>query len=105
MVDNDPNKANDLVDKFFIEEHLSQNESVSSTYKGTYKSGATISLTLSVVCAKNYYSSDCSLLCAATDNSTGHYSCNGNGAKVCLEGYIDPGTNCVKRKVIVCSVS
>ena len=44
----------------------------------------------------NYYGNDCSVYCKSqNDENTGHYSCNETtGQKICLSGYVDPGSNC-----------
>ena len=50
-----------------------------------------------VVCKKNYTGSDCgNMICEPRDDSTGHFTCDINGEKVCLPGYQNPGTNCVE---------
>ena len=66
-----------------------------TTDQGTYNM-ATFSLNLRAVCKENYYGSDCSMICEPQDDSTGHFTCGGNGNRVCLLGYQNPGTNCVE---------
>ncbi len=51
---------------------------------------------LRVVCREGYFGSDCS----CRDNSTGHFTCDANGTKVCLPGYQNPETNCTEEALI-----
>ncbi len=37
--------------------------------------------------------------CSPRDDSTGHFTCDTNGNKVCILGYQDPETNCVEEEV------
>ena len=47
-------------------------------------------------CASNYYpAGSCTKFCEARDDALGHYTCDANGDKECLDGYIGPDTNCV----------
>ena len=66
----------------------------------------------SQVCAENYYGSQCDVLCEpkinsmcdengsricdARNDSMGHYSCGGDGNRVCLAGYQNPSTFCIE---------
>ena len=48
------------------------------------------------VCAENYYGPSCTVLCQDSDDDlTGHYCCDDDGNKVCLDGYQNSSTNCV----------
>lgn len=38
----------------------------------------------------DYYGVDCATYCVARDDSTGHYNCDTNGGKNCLEGWSGP---------------
>jgi len=40
-----------------------------------------------LVCAEEYYGSDCDILCKPRNDNFGHYTCGGNGEKVCLPGW------------------
>lgn len=55
-----------------------------------------------VKCDQDYYGSGCTELCKARDDKFGHYRCNENGSKVCLDGwtgaYCDQGNYCVKQE-------
>ncbi len=48
-----------------------------------------------VSCKEGYFGPDCGTPCTPRDNSTGHFTCNVNGAIVCLPGYQNTTTNCV----------
>ena len=90
-----------MVDRFYIDEFLSPNQEITSTYTGQDSThhDVNITLTLTVVCAENYYGADCSVFCKAKDDFTGHYTCDEDGEKVCLEGFTNPGSNCVQSKL------
>ena len=48
------------------------------------------------VCVENYYGSNCTVFCEDSDDDiTGHYYCDDDGNRVCLDGYQNPSTNCV----------
>ncbi|XP_064381928.1 uncharacterized protein LOC135330900 isoform X2 [Halichondria panicea] len=49
-----------------------------------------------VVCREGYFGPDC----GCRDNSTGHFTCDANGTKVCLPGYQNPETNCTEEALI-----
>ena len=58
---------------------------------------ASLAFSIRVVCKENYTGSDCGdMICEQQDDSTGHFTCDVNGNKVCLPGYQNPGTNCVE---------
>ena len=58
---------------------------------------ASLALSIRVVCTENYTGSDCGdMICEPQDDSSGHFTCDINGNKVCLPGYQNPGTNCVE---------
>ncbi len=63
-------------------------------------SGARTTLFLSggprVVCREGYFGPNCG--CSPRDDSTGHFTCDTNGIKVCLPGYQNPSTNCVEEE-------
>ena len=48
-----------------------------------------------IECATNYYQSDCSVYCIPTNDTTGHYTCDTNGNKICLPGYTNASNNCL----------
>ena len=47
-------------------------------------------------CATNFYGSSCATYCQERDDERGHYSCTPDGTRLCLTGYVDPMTNCIK---------
>ena len=48
-----------------------------------------------VMCQPNYYGANCFTFCRPRDDSTGHYTCDSNGDKVCLDGYTDESSDCI----------
>ncbi len=48
-----------------------------------------------VLCREGYFGPDCAG-CTPRDDSTGHFTCDVNGAIVCLPGYQNTATNCVE---------
>lgn len=56
-------------------------------------SRATVTLQLEVYCAKNYYGPTCS--CSPQDDSSGHYTCDNQGRKVCRPHWY--GGSCTRR--------
>ena len=57
---------------------------------------ANITLSFQVECATDFYGLDCATFCQYTDNENGHYSCNGDGTKMCLTGYQNPQSDCTE---------
>ncbi|KAH3858871.1 hypothetical protein DPMN_101513, partial [Dreissena polymorpha] len=53
---------------------------------------ATLIYKIRVVCDTNYFNTTCSKYCRPRDDKLGHYTCNGNGDKVCMDGWL--GTEC-----------
>ena len=56
-----------------------------------------------MVCSAHYYGKDCDTLCRPRDDQFGHYTCDANGNKICLNGWQkDPnnseGDYCTKGK-------
>ncbi|XP_031555681.1 protein jagged-1-like [Actinia tenebrosa] len=75
------------------------------TYNGTVITSNTISLTgrrnaskttleiqYQLYCDRFYYGPTCGIYCKYSDDINGHYFCNDNGTKVCLENWY--GNNC-----------
>ena len=54
---------------------------------------ATVTLQLEVYCAKNYHGPTCS--CSPQDDSSGHYTCDNQGRKVCMRHWY--GGSCTRR--------
>ncbi len=95
--DNDGD-ADDLVDRIFAEMDLQVSDSFTTPaqYTGIYNKG-TMTMSFKVNCAQFYYGSNCRTFCQPTDDSSGHYSCDENGGKVCLPEWMDVTTNCITR--------
>uniref|UniRef100_A0A1I8HSG3 Delta-like protein n=1 Tax=Macrostomum lignano TaxID=282301 RepID=A0A1I8HSG3_9PLAT len=53
-----------------------------------------LSITYWYTCHSHYYGLDCNTLCKPRNDSTGHYTCDSNGNKVCMSGWM--GTNCTR---------
>ena len=67
---------------------------------------ASLTLRIRVVCNENYTGSDCgSMICEQRDDSTGHFTCDGNGNKLCLPGYQNPRTNCAEAVITMISIT
>ena len=64
------------------------------SYKGSH---LTLTYRIRVICSPYYYES-CAKFCRARDDRFGHYKCDGNGDKACLEGWM--GSNCETGKSI-----
>ncbi|XP_031436723.1 protein jagged-2-like [Clupea harengus] len=52
-----------------------------------YGDTATVELSLSVRCDKHYYGNKCNKQCRPRDDYFGHYVCDANGNRDCLEGW------------------
>ena len=92
VIDIDDSSPDDLVDTFTINAMLQVQRRFSRrTFRGN-NGYARITLRFDVDCAENYYTDDCSTFCMAQDNEMGHYTCDGQGNRVCLEGF--SGSNC-----------
>ena len=78
-----------------------QSPQVSDTFSSdkTVNEGGSNVISLSyatrIECATNYYQSDCSVYCIPTNDTTGHYTCDTNGNKICLAGYTNTSNNCL----------
>lgn len=56
-------------------------------------------VTITLYCGPNFLVPDCRSYCVSRNDSLGHYRCNYvSGRKLCLEGWYDPQTNCVKKR-------
>ena len=49
-----------------------------------------------LTCSEHYYGTDCSVQCEPQDGDEGHYSCDGQGSVLCLQGYTDTATRCTQ---------
>lgn len=92
-VDND-----DLLDRVIVDMVLGFSSSYSSinSHLGYYNR-VTMTFRFRVICDTNYYGADCTRFCVSQDSNTlGHYTCNANGDRVCLDGYT--GVDCLTRE-------
>ena len=49
------------------------------------------------ICSEGFYGVECLVFCMARDDESGHYYCDSsNGTRICLEGYLEPETNCTE---------
>lgn len=100
--DIDPGE-DDLVDTVIVQmTSLTVQNSFTSagTYAGANGKGS-IDLQFRVTCAETYYGADCTTKCVPTDSSDGgHYSCNSDGSKSCLDGWSGANTNCLTRTYV-----
>ena len=91
----------DLIETFTIKRDLSPGNSVGKLrYTGVY-GVANMDLSFTLRCAANFHGSECTVFCAPVDDATGHYTCDANGGKVCLQGWTNPAGNCLTRKPTV----
>lgn len=49
-----------------------------------------VSYSYRVSCAPTYFGPDCSRSCVPVDDSSGHFTCDENGEKICQSGYTNP---------------
>lgn len=57
-----------------------------------------LSFSYRVVCMENYHGDDCSTLCRPRSDDFGHYRCDAQGRRRCLEGW--EGNYCTEREFI-----
>ena len=60
----------------------------------TVQQSKTLIISYNFQCSKNYFGQNCSEFCEPHNDGSGHYVCDGEGRKVCLEGYRNSSTNC-----------
>ena len=67
-----------------------------------------MSLSVAMRCRTNYYGINCGKICVPQNDCDGHYDCDHKtGDKICLNGFYEPSTNCLKRNesINLCSDS
>ena len=99
--DADPD-GDDIIDEFravVMSLSISNQFTGSMTYQGLNQPTITMTFRFKAMCATNFFGPDCTQFCQGRDDSSGHYTCDANGNEVCLDGYVDPGSNCVTRKL------
>ena len=95
--DNDGLSADDLVDQIYVDISLSPSDPFTSYQYYTGIHGySRIELRFRVRCEAHYYGTDCAHYCVRTDDHSGHYSCDSNGYKVCLNGWTNLGQSCTQ---------
>jgi len=97
--DIDPVGSPERVADIYIPKNLSPSSPLNRMYYPDDTSNPRIELGFQVDCDRNFYSSDCSVFCQLTDDSTGHYDCGPNGEIICLSGWTNPPT-CLTGKLI-----
>jgi hypothetical protein len=97
VIDVDRDTLDDTVDAILIHIHPTSLRRYSNPqdFAGEYGFG-TITARYRVDCGNNFFGEDCSVLCVDSDSAEGHYRCNRQGSRVCLDGYQDPSSNCTQ---------
>ena len=57
-----------------------------------YGKNAQLIYRIRVQCSEHYYNATCTKFCRPRDDLFGHYTCNSNGDKVCIDGW--KGSDC-----------
>ena len=88
-------EGEELIDRLFVNVSIAvgDRETVPSFYTGEGGYGE-MQLSFQVDCAENFYSPDCSVFCRARDDAQGHYTCDSQGNRVCLDGFENLDSNC-----------
>lgn len=99
--DVDPSDVQDegLVAEFEVPITLNpdiNNSTDTAAYPGLRNLGQFLRLAFQLSCEENFYGEDCAQFCIGRDDEEGHYSCDINGGKICLDGFQDPSTNCTQ---------
>ena len=90
--------SSDIVDNIFFAPQLEavqfRNSSFTPvmTYMGNY---SMLDLSFRLICGEDHYGPQC-VFCVDTNNTSGHYTCDSSGKKVCLEGYQNSTANCIE---------
>ena len=92
--DNDQNNDDEFVDVFVITVDVMA-FSVLQNYTGKYGYG-TLQVSFMATCTEHYFGADCATFCEERDDELGHFTCDGEGNKVCLQGYQNLNTNCTE---------
>ena len=95
----DDSDADDLIDEITTDQSLAVSDEFTSEDDYTGEHGVVImTLIFRVICNTNYYGSDCRTFCRPRNDSTGHYTCDEDGNRVCLDGYTDVSNDCLTSK-------
>ena len=97
--DIDPD-ATDLIDRLFVVLTLPVGDQFTDaiTVNGVNQPTITITFRFRVTCATNFFGPNCTRFCQGRDDASGHFTCDANGDRVCLAGYVNPASDCVTRK-------
>ena len=63
----------------------------------------TLEYSYRVVCDEHYYGTGCTNYCRPRDDQFGHYTCDNNGTKICLDGWKGPYCADGKNSRYLCS--
>lgn len=89
-----------LVARFLvpIRANPTDNTSVSleSLHKDIRNLGPHIRIGYELRCADNHYGKDCSRSCVGRDDAGGHFVCDVQGFRRCMNGYQNLNTNCTE---------
>ena len=96
VVRDDDTDADDLLDRVIVDRTLGVSSSFSSVTRLGFYGVVTMQFEFRVMCESDYYGSDCTVRCTSRDDAMGHYSCDSNGNRVCLDGY--SGVDCLTGK-------
>nr|XP_040043195.1 protein jagged-1b isoform X1 [Gasterosteus aculeatus aculeatus]XP_040043203.1 protein jagged-1b isoform X1 [Gasterosteus aculeatus aculeatus] len=86
--DNDTSESGQLIERVLLSSMLN-----SGVQWQTYRHHGrplTLDYRLRFRCDSNYYGPFCNKLCRARDDFVGHFICDPNGSKVCMEGWTGP---------------
>ena len=80
------------MDDVYVDITISPNEqfTTATNFYGV-NGNSRVRLSFRVTCVTNYYGVNCATYCVAMDDDVnGHYSCDTNGGKNCLDGWSGP---------------
>lgn len=85
----------DIVDKITAEPAfvIQEEFSVAKKFTGAFSS---IEFRFRLSCTSNHYGYECSTFCMDKNDENGHYACDSNGNKICVDGYTDSENNCTE---------
>ncbi len=101
VIDDDTYSSDDHVDDIYIEGLLAPSDVFTEydTYIGQY-SNSRIQLRFRVQCDTGYYGFNCARYCMKRNDENGHYTCDQNGNRICLGGWIDSNRECTTGKYV-----
>lgn len=99
--DQDIDGTNDLIDRVTVDRVLEVSDTFTSEQDYTGEHGrATLRMSFQVTCNTNYYGQHCAVFCEPQDDVLGHYGCDSNGDRFCLEGWTDLANDCTERELV-----